>query len=288
MRKLLYFGLIAGCFSGNCMNMSTDDASTDEGQEICAGGAADSADADKNTGFFGKIRKKAELSLIKAVGGNKKFRANAMLAFSPSLSGSKDEQNNTALMEAVNEENIYLVEKLLDKGADVNVKNGLGDTALLIACQVNNLNLAKKLLERNAEVNAVNDQGESPLMLAVQYGNIDLTEELLNKGADADIRDASGRTPLMEAASNDNVPMMRILMDRDADADAVDEEGKTAYDLAGIRAKAALVRFKKEAVKFKQIEEKIAGLSRREKQAVLLAQIEEESEAEEEAEAETE
>lgn len=48
---------------------------------------------------------------------------------------ARDDDGRTALMYAVESENLAVVKALVDKGADVNVRDNCGRTALMLAAQ---------------------------------------------------------------------------------------------------------------------------------------------------------
>ena len=64
--------------------------------------------------------------------------------------------------------NAQRVRELLDRGADVNVRNHKGQTALHCAAKAGFDQIVALLLERGAEVNAKDDKGETPLATALR------------------------------------------------------------------------------------------------------------------------
>lgn len=86
------------------------------------------------------------------------------------------------------------VERLLDKGIPVNIRDEYGNTLLIIACQNGNKRIVKIVLRRQADINARNYKGNTPLHYCYHYGYGDtLGSYLLSKGADSSIRNNIGR-----------------------------------------------------------------------------------------------
>ena len=84
---------------------------------------------------------------------------------------------------------------------DINTPTGEGGTALLLAVKGGaGWEIVQKLLEKGADVNARHRQsGETALHAAAAQGFLWGVEELLKRGADPQLRDASGRTALSYA-----------------------------------------------------------------------------------------
>ena len=105
----------------------------------------------------------------------------AQEAAKPSASpGTKDEE----FFAAVRRGDLAAVTSLLDAGVDVNAKFRYGTTALFPACDRGHTEIVKLLLERGAEVN-VRDTfyGATPLTWAASKDRVEIVTLLLEKGA---------------------------------------------------------------------------------------------------------
>ena len=69
---------------------------------------------------------------------------------------------------------IELVKLLLDKGADINTSDMIGNTPLIIACRENNLSIVALLLRYGAKANVKNILGETPILIAAINGYIEI------------------------------------------------------------------------------------------------------------------
>jgi hypothetical protein len=85
------------------------------------------------------------------------------------------------------------VERLLDLGVPVNVRDKFGNTILTISCQNGNKRVTKAALRRGADINAQNYKGNTPLHFCFTYGYGDtLGQYMISKGADPAIRNEAG------------------------------------------------------------------------------------------------
>jgi hypothetical protein len=97
---------------------------------------------------------------------------------------------------AIKENDRANVERLLDRGADINAQNVHGMTPLHISILWNVPDITMLLLERGADVSKRDRSGSTPLHLAANKGIIKVINALLKKGADIDAADALGRSPM--------------------------------------------------------------------------------------------
>lgn len=79
---------------------------------------------------------------------------------------------------------------MIEKGADVNARDGKGDTPLILAVVGGYDNLIPILTDAHANPNLGNAQGETPLILAVHRRDADMIRLLLKAGADPDQTDS--------------------------------------------------------------------------------------------------
>ncbi len=102
--------------------------------------------------------------------------------------------------------NIERVRDLIDRGADVNVRNHKGQTALHCAAKAGFASIAALLLEHGAAVDAQDDHGETPLATALRSTAKDkgrlreMVGILAAAGANPDAEDPRGRSPRRIAA----------------------------------------------------------------------------------------
>lgn len=92
-----------------------------------------------------------------------------------------------------------IAELLLEAGADVNIEDDLSGMSPLtwaVREYEQNADFIKRLLEAGANVNARNGIGETALIYAVRSGRVRVIKQLLKAGADVNSRDNEGKTAL--------------------------------------------------------------------------------------------
>lgn len=142
-----------------------------------------------------------------------------------------DEPRN--LFEAIFDEDINAVRRLIREGANVNGRNSGGRTPLHEAVRDGLTDIANVLIDSGADVNATTRGfGETPLHYAVRFGHSDLVDILIKAGANVNAVDKDGLTPLHEAADDGNTVLASVLIDAGADVDTRDKKGRTPLYLA--------------------------------------------------------
>ncbi|AYP74271.1 ankyrin repeat protein [Fowlpox virus] len=133
----------------------------------------------------------------------------------------KDDLGNTALHYACDYvKGLNIVKKLLSYGADTNIENDLGTTPLACAVNTSNEILVNILLDNNADPNSSSSNilGTKVLHTAVGSGNVDIVGALLMAGANPNVGDKAGVTPLHVATADKNsYLLMEMLLDNGAD-----------------------------------------------------------------------
>lgn len=135
-----------------------------------------------------------------------------LLKFNPIID-IEDTFNCTPLFYAIERLNITLIELLLSKGAKLNndilVKAKISSTGES-ACKI-----VEFLINKGADINAKDELGNTALIYAT-YGsdNIDMIECLLSLGADKEIKNNNGVTALMVAMVQEDEEAMELLEER--------------------------------------------------------------------------
>lgn len=124
---------------------------------------------------------------------------NLLLEFEDVKSRSKN--SFTPLIIACVCEHADVVKVLLEKKADVSVKDPVLDkTALNAACITRNLDIIKLLIEYRADVNECTSNGETILMEVCKVNQPDVILCLLVKGANPNAFNCNGATPIIAAS----------------------------------------------------------------------------------------
>jgi ankyrin repeat protein len=137
-----------------------------------------------------------------------------------------DDMGNSALMRAVQAQNLEKVRMLLAAGANVNYSIPQGLSALLLAAGRDS-HILELLIQAGANVNA-SYRGESPLMSAAFLGLKKNVELLLAAGADPNFVSVNGNTALLEAATAGHAEIVDILIEEGADVNHANGDGETA------------------------------------------------------------
>lgn len=107
-----------------------------------------------------------------------------------------------------------------------------GMTPLALAAWNGHLDLVQNLLERRADPDVRNHNGLTPLFCAVDRARGELSMLLIRGGANLGTRGYRGRTLLHMAARSGDAGVARTLIRRGADVNAADISGVTSLDLA--------------------------------------------------------
>ena len=137
----------------------------------------------------------------------------------PKAASLKGSGGTTPLMYAVLYSDADAVRRLLEAGADSNIRNDARATALMWA--VDDPEKTRLLLKAGADSNARSDDGRTPLLSATgRPGCGDVVKLLLDHGAKPSVTAHSYRgptTPLRQAADHGDAVVVRLLLDRGAE-----------------------------------------------------------------------
>jgi ankyrin repeat protein len=123
---------------------------------------------------------------------------------------------NILLFSAAYTGNKVEFDRLLDRGANLQLTTTFGQTLLHAAAVGQNDAIAQQILSQDLAIDAIDNNGQTALHLGAGRNN-SIVKHLLDKGANPNIVDLRGRTALAVAAAEGNLHNVRVLLDRGAD-----------------------------------------------------------------------
>lgn len=136
-----------------------------------------------------------------------------------------------------------IVQILLDANANPDIRDGQGMTALMYAVQINNVNLAWLLIKSGASIELENFARQRAIHIATKEGSYECLAMLLDQGALPYPQDADGNTPMHYAAAFDDIGMIDLLMRYEGKFNIADNNGLTAIDQAVLNGAAGTLNF---------------------------------------------
>lgn len=149
---------------------------------------------------------------------------------------------NLALFSAADKGCLDLAKRLLEEGASVEARDGLGAMPLARAAAAGEAELAILFLEHSAPIDARNLEGSTALYQAAENGRLPMVKLLVERGANVSVPGRNGITPLSAAAFMGSVPIVELLMEKGADPKTIDNTNKAAIVYAAGRGFPAVVR----------------------------------------------
>ena len=151
----------------------------------------------------------------------------------------------SALLEAVERDNLVALRKVLESGAaDLSGEVVIGEEyeldepdeipLLFYLIQKGiSLEALKMLVEAGMDLHFVNREGLGALDIAIKYRRPDIVRFCKDQGISlSTTRRKSGMTPLMLAAAFNDTEMVKYLLEEGAELNGVDRYGMTALDYA--------------------------------------------------------
>lgn len=128
----------------------------------------------------------------------------------------------TKLHIAIKNQDINMIKKLIEQGADINIRAEYNYTPIQYACLSNNYEAVKILLENNANI-----LNEELLHIVCVLGNQRLLKLLIEYGCNVNELDKYGRTPAYWAVQEDNLTCLKILYEQGANFSIKGENEET-------------------------------------------------------------
>jgi len=138
-----------------------------------------------------------------------------------------DAEGTTPLLIAVLNGHFDVAHFLLEKGADPNHRDSYQGSALLYAAATNDYEIADLLLYFSASDSIGDKDGNKAVMTAVYFGHMETTDVLLQNGLDPDGADKQNNTPLMIAAQQGDFYISQLLLEKGAALERVNNRNYT-------------------------------------------------------------
>ena len=115
---------------------------------------------------------------------------------------------------------------------------------LIDAAKNGDTNMVELLLDKVADINVKENNGarRNALIYATDRGYIDIVQLLLDKGADINVHDIYDATPLIIATENEDKEMVKLLLDKGANTNIQESDGYTAFSTAVENGSADIVK----------------------------------------------
>ena len=120
----------------------------------------------------------------------------------------------------------------IERGDDVDGREGGGNTPLMWACVYGHHECAQALINANAAVDKVDNDGSTALMDACRAGHLECAQTMIDAGAAVDMVDNNGRTALMWTCDLGRHECTRALIDAQADLELTNRDGQNALIIA--------------------------------------------------------
>lgn len=133
-----------------------------------------------------------------------------VLQQNPNEINNVNKDGYSPLILACYRENNEVAKLLIEKGANINFKSGLG-TPLMACSAKGNLVMAKILIEKKADINSTDENGMSAIMYCVMFKNYEFAKLLIENKAKIEVKDNRGNSPLDYAILADDDKMIEIL-----------------------------------------------------------------------------
>ena len=125
-----------------------------------------------------------------------------------------------------------LCKELIERGADLNVKNRQGYAPIHVYAEFGQDELIKLAVENAAYVNRRDSKGQTPLYFACKNDHESASDVLISLGGEVNALTDERDSPMHWAARNGNVTLARKLIEKGAHAHGENDMGETPISLA--------------------------------------------------------
>ncbi|GAM41575.1 hypothetical protein TCE0_042f14792 [Talaromyces pinophilus] len=175
----------------------------------------------------------AKFAIHEAAREGKTSVVESLLNANPKLASRKDDDERLPIHWAAAYNRLPIVELLVsNKYFDPDVTDGSGWTPLMIAASLKNAEgdaIIDLLLRKDADVNIKSVSGQNALHFAASKANLSTVKTLVAHKCSARVKDRRGQLALHRAAAVGSTPILKILLDEGkSPVNATDVDGLTA------------------------------------------------------------
>lgn len=128
----------------------------------------------------------------------------------PELINTVNERNSSPLLLACYKGNAEVALFLLERVKDINSNPGMG-SPLMAAVMSGDMVIVQKLIQKNADLNQVDTQGKTALLYATFFNKTEIAKALISAGANKNSVGNDGKTALDYATFNKNTELIILL-----------------------------------------------------------------------------
>lgn len=134
---------------------------------------------------------------------------------------SATEYGALPLLLASENSSVEVVDRLLEAGADVDVRGGVDETALMLACRRGDIKIVERLIQSDAEIDLRERNGNTALMWAAAAGHADVVKKLIDAGADVGLSLKSDFTAFLFAVREGHIAAAEVFLENGVDVNAI-------------------------------------------------------------------
>jgi len=175
-----------------------------------------------------------ETALVLALKHSKLDRAKMLVAVSAKVINEPDYSGNTPMMISASlPPTSQIITHLIERGADSTLKNRDGKTALMVAVQCENVHAVKLLSASKLGLNDQDLMGNTAVMIAASSvfdvsASQKIVSSLIRAGASCGVQNKKGETALMLALQRKNIGVSKLLIATKEGLNSTDWLGRTA------------------------------------------------------------
>ena len=150
-----------------------------------------------------------------------------------------DSEGKSILFHAINRKDVENVKKLINVGANINLKDAYNNSIIDKAIKIGNVEIIDLLLRKNnLSLNIVNSNEEPPIISVLlsekflEEEKKEIIDKFIEKGSNINMVDGNGNSPLMHAIQKKYLSIIELLFSNGIDINIKNKKDETALNIA--------------------------------------------------------